>query len=145
MRRRWAVGVAIAGLLLALVMAVALAETTKSGEVADSFIIETKDMKPKDLKPGVGYSHLKHSVDYKIACADCHHNYQNGQNVWKEGDPVQKCIACHDMLEDKGKAQKYKLAMHANCQGCHKKLEEAGQPTGPSKKCVECHTGKVPG
>ena len=34
MPKRWALGIAVAGVLIALVMAVALAQTTKSGEVA---------------------------------------------------------------------------------------------------------------
>jgi len=144
MPRRWAVGIAIAGLLLALFVVAALAQMTESGEVADSLVLETQDMKPKDLKPGVGLSHLKHSVDYKIACTDCHHDYQDGKNIWQEGEPVKKCIECHDMLKTAGKTKKYKLAMHANCQGCHKDLEKAGKPTGPGKKCKECHTGQAP-
>jgi hypothetical protein len=48
------------------------------------------------------------------------------------------------MLKTKGKVLKYKLAMHKNCQGCHKEAEAAGRPAGPTKKCADCHTGKVP-
>ncbi len=129
---------------VAFAFALAGAQMTKSGEVPDAFIIETKNMKPKDLKPGVGFSHKKHSVDYKISCTECHHNYKDGKNVWKEGDKVEKCITCHDMKKKKGKAPKYKIAMHKDCQGCHKKLKKAKKPTGPSKKCNQCHTGKLP-
>lgn len=134
-------------MIVAFGLVAAVAETTKSGEVEDVFILETKDMKPKDLKPGVGFTHLKHSVDYKIGCAECHHVFEDGKNVWKEGDKVDKCIACHDMKK-KGPAKKqYKLknAFHKNCQNCHKDLAKAKKPTGPTKKCAECHTGKLPG
>lgn len=134
--------------LLAVMVAftVAMAQKTASGEVADSFIQETKDMKPKDLKPGVGFSHKAHSVDYKIACAECHHVYKDDKNVWKEGDKVQECIECHDMKKNNKKtgARKLKTAFHKNCQTCHKELAKANKPTGPTKKCNECHTGKLP-
>lgn len=63
--------------------ALASAQNTPSGEVPDSFIIDTKNMQPKDRKPGVGFTHKKHSVDYKITCTDCHHDYKDGKNVWK--------------------------------------------------------------
>lgn len=136
--------------LLAVVVAftAAVAQKTGSGEVADSFIIETKKMKPKDLKPGVGFSHLAHSETYKISCTDCHHIYakKGADNTWTEGQPVEKCIACHDMKKSNKKtgAKKLKTAMHKNCQGCHKKLAKEKKDTGPTKKCNQCHTGKLP-
>jgi hypothetical protein len=134
-------------LILAFGLAAAVAQTTKSGEVEDAFIIETKDMKPKDLKPGVGFTHLKHSVDYKITCVECHHDYKDGKNVWKEGDEVKLCVECHDMKKRGPAKKQYKLknAMHKNCQTCHKELAKDKKPTGPTKKCAECHTGKLPG
>jgi len=134
----------IAGAFLAVVLAGAIAETTKSGEVPDAFLIEHKDMKPKDLKPGVAFTHLKHSVDYKLSCTECHHKYEGGQNVWKEGDKVHKCDECHDMVKEEGKQYKLKNAFHHNCQDCHKELEKAGKAAGPTKKCNDCHTGKLP-
>ena len=95
------------------------------------------------LKKGpVKFTHKKHAEDYKIACEDCHHVYKDGKNVFKQGDPVQKCSACHDPAESKGNVKKLMLAFHKNCQGCHKDLEKAGKPTGPTRKCNDCHEKK---
>ena len=93
-------------------------------------------------KGPVNLSHKKHNVDYKIACAECHHVYEGGKNVYKEGDPVQACSECHDPVTSEGKVKKLMLAYHKNCQGCHKALEKAGKPTGPTRKCNDCHAKK---
>ncbi|MBW1896194.1 MAG: cytochrome c3 family protein, partial [Deltaproteobacteria bacterium] len=53
----------------------------------------------KHTKPVVTLSHKKHNVDYGISCADCHHVYENGKNVWKEGDAVEKCQVCHSQAK----------------------------------------------
>ena len=93
-------------------------------------------------KGAVNLSHKKHNVDYKVACTDCHHVFKDGKNVFKEGDPVQKCSECHDAKKSAGKVKKLMLAYHKNCQGCHKDLEKAGKKTGPTKKCNDCHEKK---
>jgi predicted CXXCH cytochrome family protein len=93
-------------------------------------------------KGPVELSHKKHHVDYKVACAECHHVYEGGKNVFKEGDPVQKCSACHDPEKSEGKKVKLMLAFHKNCQGCHKDLQKAGKPAGPTTKCNDCHAKK---
>ena len=98
----------------------------------------------------VTFSHKKHNVDYKVACAECHHKYEGGKNVWKEGDPVEKCDACHkeakppagDKSSKAEKIQKYYFtAIHENCVGCHKEMKKAGKPTGPTS-CTDCHPKK---
>ena len=96
----------------------------------------------KYKKGAVKFTHKKHNVDYKVACAECHHVFKEGKNVFKEGDPVQKCSACHDALKSKGKVKKLMLAYHRNCQGCHKGLKKAGKKTGPTRKCNNCHEKK---
>jgi predicted CXXCH cytochrome family protein len=94
-------------------------------------------------KGPVKFTHKKHNVDYKTACTECHHVYKEGKNVYKEGDPVQKCSACHDPIKSEGNVKKLMLAYHKNCQGCHKELEKAGKNTGPTKKCNDCHEKKM--
>jgi hypothetical protein len=86
-------------------------------------------------------SHKKHNIDYKLSCTECHHVYEGGKNVFKEGDPVQKCLECHDVKKSKGKQKKLTLAYHKNCQGCHKDLKKAKKKTGPIK-CNDCHVKK---
>jgi len=105
----------------------------------------------KHTKSLVTFPHKKHNEDYKIACGDCHHLYKDGKNVWKQGDAVQECEACHSQAKPPtgntgdaslSKAEKIKLyhysAIHENCVGCHKELKSAGKPTGPVS-CKQCH------
>ncbi len=108
-------------------------------------ILEGEDYK-KDKKGPVKLTHKKHAEDYKIACADCHHVYKDGKNVWTDKDPVQKCSECHDPKkkhEENGvKVMKLQNAYHRNCKNCHKALQKEGKPTGPFKKCNGCHAKK---
>jgi hypothetical protein len=90
-------------------------------------------------KGPVNLSHKKHNVDYKVACTECHHVYEGGKNVYKEGDPAKKCSECHDPVKTEGNVKKLMLAFHTNCQGCHKDLQKAGKPAGPTTKCNDCH------
>ena len=110
-------------------------------DVGDEINIKSDAFKAYKKGP-VKLTHKKHNVDYKIACADCHHVYKEGKNVYKEGDSVQKCSECHDALKSKGKVKKLMLAYHKNCQGCHKQLEKADKKAGPTKKCNDCHEKK---
>ena len=101
-------------------------------------------------KGPVKFSHKKHHDEYKINCAECHHVYEDGKNIWKEGDKVQKCMECHNEPTIKGEKKlpkdkqklNLKLSYHTNCQGCHKKLKKEDKkkygkiPT----TCIKCHT-----
>jgi len=116
--------------------AVAMAEKTKSGEVADTFKIDNTATLGKLKKPPVEFTHKAHVEKHKVACNDCHHTYKAGKNTWKEGDKVHKCSECHkakDTTMDGAKAFKIQNAFHKNCQACHKKVKK-----GPTK-CTECH------
>ncbi|MFH1242504.1 MAG: cytochrome c3 family protein [Pseudomonadota bacterium] len=114
-----------------------------AADVPEKVVLNPQDMGYKEVKKGpVQFSHKKHEVDYKVACGECHHNYKDGKNVWKEGDPVKKCKDCHDPNEKKGNVLELKNALHKNCKDCHKALTEAGKPTGPFKKCNDCHEKK---
>ena len=109
--------------------------------VPNQVLIENKGY-AKDKKGPVKFDHKKHSADYKIACTECHHVIKDGKNVFKEGDKVQKCSACHNPEKKEGKVMKLQNAFHKNCKDCHKDLEKAGKPTGPFKKCNDCHEKK---
>ncbi|MBW1729517.1 MAG: cytochrome c3 family protein [Deltaproteobacteria bacterium] len=112
-----------------------------AADVPDQIVINNTGYKA-DKKGPVHFSHKKHHADYKVACTECHHDYQNGKNVWKEGDPVQHCSKCHNPLKKQGKVPKLQNAYHKNCKTCHKKLAKAGKKTGPYKKCSQCHAKK---
>jgi hypothetical protein len=102
-------------------------------------VINSKDVFKKLKKAPVVFTHKKHK---EFKCIQCHHEYKDGKNVWKEGDPVKKCSECHNPLKKQGKAMKLKNAYHKNCKNCHKALAKAGKKTGPFKKCNECHQKK---
>ena len=113
----------------------------------DEIMIENKGYK-KDKKRPVHLTHKKHTdptkdKGYGVACADCHHVYKDGKNVWKEGDHVDKCSKCHDISkntkENGVKVVKLQNAYHKNCKNCHKALKKEGKETGPFKKCNGCH------
>ena len=115
----------------------------------DTMTMESK-LFPKHKKTLVDFTHKKHNIDYKIACADCHHVIKDGKNTFKEGDAVQKCAECHKEAKAPtgadapklSKAEKIKTyyysAIHENCVGCHKKLKAEAKPTGPTT-CSKCH------
>lgn len=109
-----------------------------AADVADQIMIENKGYK-SDKKGPVKLTHKKHSTEYKVKCAECHHEYKDGKNVWKDKDPVKKCSACHDPEEKKGNADKLQNAYHKNCQGCHKEIKDK---EAPFKKCNDCHQDK---
>ena len=126
--------VSLAGLLFLVVGALTAAD------VPDDIMISNEGYK-SDKKGPVKLSHKKHSADYKVACTDCHHDYQDSKNVWKEGDPVKKCCACHDPLKKQEKGLKLNTAYHKNCKGCHKNAVAEGKKA-PYKKCNQCHQKK---
>jgi hypothetical protein len=117
-------------------------------EVPDEIVIKAKLWKDHTKSP-VTLSHKKHNEEYKVKCEECHHVYEDGKNVWKEGDKVQKCMECHNEPTIKGEKKlskdkqklNLKLAFHNNCQGCHKKLKKKDRekyseiPT----TCIKCH------
>jgi len=98
----------------------------------------------EEYKKGpVKLSHLKHFAEYNVACIDCHHDYQDGKNVWVPTAPVESCASCHDPEETKGDVKKLQTAYHTNCKNCHKEmLEEGKSEDAPYKKCADCHADK---
>ena len=105
---------------------------------------------PTLTKSAVVFNHKKHSQDYKIACTQCHHVYKDGQNTWKEGDPVEKCEKCHTEATVQGEAKlppdqkklNLKLAFHNNCINCHKKLKAENPESKAPTTCAGCHPAK---
>jgi len=109
-----------------------------AADVPDDILIENEGYKA-DIKGPVKLSHKKHSTDYGAVCTDCHHEYDGGKNVWKEGQPVKKCSACHDPQKTEGNVQKLQTAYHSNCKDCHKEHQDKN---APYKKCNDCHQKK---
>jgi len=115
--------------------------------VPDEIKLQNKGYK-KDKKGAVKFTHKEHNVGYNVGCADCHHVYEDGKNVWTEKDHVDKCSKCHPIIWEKGKkkkkgeAMKLQNAYHKNCKTCHKTLAKEGKKSGPFKKCNKCHEKK---
>jgi len=91
----------------------------------------------------VKLNHLKHFAEYNVACIDCHHDYQDGINMWTPSDPVQSCALCHDPEETKGEVKKLEIAYHTNCKNCHREMVETEKSEDlPYKICSGCHEKK---
>lgn len=120
-----------------------------AADVPETIVIESS-LWPNPTKGLVTFSHQKHSTDYKVACTECHHKYENGTNVWKEGDPVKKCDECHTeptikrekKLPEDQKKLNLKLAFHNNCVGCHKAYKKEHKGSKPPTSCSKCHPKK---
>ena len=82
-------------------------------------------------RPGAVFPHTLHADDAGIDCLECHHIYENGDNVWDDSSESE-CAECHK-LEADGKTLPLMKAFHENCKGCHEK-ENKGPLT-----CGECH------
>ncbi len=128
---------------LALVLGLAVAVVAASlvfaaNKVPDKDItIDTQGVYEKKTKSPVVFPHAKHA---SLKCVDCHHDYKEGKNEWKEGDEVKKCGACHQAKAE-DKVVGLKDAFHKQCETCHKKMNKEKKKTGPHT-CVKCHPKK---
>ena len=87
-------------------------------------------------KPPVKFSHRVHEAR-RVACTQCHHDYQGRRNVWSEGQPVAKCQTCHG-LRPAARRLDVKNAYHRQCKGCHLRLRQQDRQAGPIE-CQACH------
>lgn len=111
--------------------------TPVTKDIIDVITIENQGY-TSDKKGPVIFSHLKHNTEYGVSCTQCHHVYKEGENLWKEGDKADKCVVCHDPVEEKDKAAKLQTAFHKNCKDCHADVNKEGKEA-PSTKCGGCH------
>jgi hypothetical protein len=96
-------------------------------------------------RPIVQFSHYAHLDDYGIACNECHHVFKDGENVWEDDDPVQKCQECHtdpttkNELRLPAKKLNLKYAFHKNCIGCHRSYNKENNIEAAPVTCQSCH------
>ena len=136
----WGLGIAVlAGCVLLAGASFTAADPT--GQPPDEVMIENEGY-AADKKGPVPLSHKKHAEEYQAACTDCHHEYADGENVWKQGDPVKKCADCHNPVKEEAEGLDLKKAFHDNCKNCHKEAVANGNTNAPDKKCTACHAKK---
>lgn len=85
------------------------------------------------------FPHAKHQEF--LECGDCHHgrDAEGRQVPYAEGMKITRCISCHSSKEMKNrKLNSLKLAGHALCKGCHRKMVKQGFAP-PIVRCVGCH------
>ena len=128
--------------LFLFIMLVCAGMLTTSGiltaaDFPEKIVIDGKGYK-KDMKGPVNFNHSLHATDYGVECTECHHRYENGENVWNAQDEVKKCSECHDAAKSEGNVKKLMTAYHNNCKNCHKEKSKEGKNM-PDKKCEGCH------
>jgi hypothetical protein len=123
-----------AGLILGM-LAVLGAQSGSLTEPPDTSILKIPVTGARS-KPPVKFSHRLHEAR-RVACTQCHHEYQGRRNVWHKGQPVQQCRACH-RLRPEARRPGLKSAYHRQCKGCHLRLKQRRRQAGPLK-CKGCH------
>jgi len=88
-------------------------------------------------RPAVNFPHERHLAN--LECLDCHHRYENGENVLdedtlEEGNAAIRCASCHNSNSRLGLRHAY----HRLCIGCHAKMGKDRKKTGP-RTCGKCH------
>ena len=95
---------------------------------ADIYIENTASYHSKS-RPAVYFSHENHMGSND--CLDCHHDYQNGENVLDEDDleddESASCASCHS----KEASIDLKTAYHRQCMGCHRHVNKQEADTLP--------------
>ncbi len=119
-------------------------QEAKGGEKTinyNDFKINNQDYEKKKKGP-VYFTHRKHAYDYKILCWECHHEFDEGKNIWSPWEGTGKCVDCHDPREKIDNMPNLQKAYHLNCKNCHSAMAREGKETGPYKKCAGCHIKK---
>jgi c(7)-type cytochrome triheme protein len=108
---------------------------------ADIYIENPAATNRNKSRPAVYFSHENHMDSYD--CLDCHHDYQNGENVLDEDDleggKSAKCASCHS----KKASIDLETAYHRECMGCHRRFNKQEADTAPIT-CQDCHNRRSP-
>jgi len=107
----------------------------------DDIYIENTASYHNKSRPEVYFSHENHMESYD--CLDCHHDYQNGENVLDEdeleNDESAGCASCHT----KEASIDLKTAYHRQCMGCHRRVNQQEADNSPIT-CQDCHSRRSP-
>lgn len=115
--------------------------TTEMDENARNLdvIIIDNQVYEKDRKGPSRFEHRKHAKDLGIICWECHHEYEDGENVWSPWGETQKCVECHMPDEKIDNIVKLQAAYHLNCKKCHEERKIYGNDRLAYRKCNKCH------
>jgi len=126
--------------LLATLFSCWVSDSHLYAQDAEIYIDNTASYRSKS-RPAVYFSHDSHMESYD--CLDCHHDYQNGENVLNEDDldddGSATCAACHS----KEVSIELKTAYHRQCMGCHRRVGKQEADTLPIT-CQDCHSWRSP-
>ena len=75
----------------------------------------------------VNFAHVDHRTEN---CVGCHHNF-----VDRTGSGL--CFDCHERSEQVGHL--LEAQFHGLCRDCHVTRQAAGEPHGPTRRCLDCH------
>ena len=93
----------------------------------------------KDRKGPVKFNHVRHALNDKILCWECHHDYTDKKNNWSPWGTTERCVECHMPSEDMENVPNLQKAYHLNCRNCHKTLEGPQKKNAPYRTCYGCH------
>jgi c(7)-type cytochrome triheme protein len=134
--RIYAVLVFTAYFLLATLISSLVGYSSLYAQEADIYLENSASDSSKS-RPAVYFSHENHMDSYD--CLDCHHDYQNGENILDEDDlengESASCASCHS----KDAAIDLKTAFHRECMGCHRRVNKQEAETLPIT-CQDCHS-----
>jgi predicted CXXCH cytochrome family protein len=128
----------IVPMVMFLFAAFALPTAFSAAEPPSTVSIDNDGYQP-DRKGAVDFSHAAHADSYGISCEACHHEYEDGVNVWTAGDEVISCNECHEAKEGDNGMLRLKMAYHQSCQGCHKEKAVRAGGVAPYNRCNVCH------
>ncbi len=110
-----------------------VAELTDSGHGLEMIVIQNVSARQPTLFP-----HQKHQQF--LECKRCHHGMDGAgaRLPYEAGMRIVPCVSCHNSEMTNKSLNSLKLAGHALCKGCHRKMADQGR-IGPIARCIGCH------
>lgn len=76
-----------------------------------------------------------HTNHEGMDCKECHESWEMSRDIKECGD----CHTDDERVEKSGTPNIIRVSHRALCKRCHRELEIAGKPTGPTNPCTSCH------